>query len=177
MEQDSADTHERFLALFTADEPAIRAFVRRLVPTRQDAADVMQNVALVMWRKFRDLDEPEQFRKWAFGVARYETLAWLRDKARDRLILADDVLQAIAHESAQIEEQLSAHRAALEGCLQKLPSEQRSLVLAAYAPDVRLQEVAVKSGRTLAAFYQWLHRMRVRLLECAQRTLQAEGLL
>jgi RNA polymerase sigma-70 factor (ECF subfamily) len=176
MEQDNAATHERFLTLFTVNEPAIRAFVRRLAPTRQDAADVMQSVALVLWRKFRELEEPDEFRKWAFGVARYESLAWLRDKARDRLVLADDVLNTVAHESAEIENHLSAQREALEACLEKLPGEQRTVVLAAYAPDVRIQDVAEQSGRTVAAFYQWLFRMRVRLLECTRRTLQAEGM-
>jgi RNA polymerase sigma-70 factor (ECF subfamily) len=176
MGHDNSATHERFLTLFTANEPAIRAFVRRLVPTRQDAADVMQEVALVLWRKFQQLEEPDQFRKWAFKVARYATLAWLRDKARDRLVLADDVLNAVAHESAQVENRLSAQREALESCLEKLPGEQRSLVLAAYSPDVSIQNVAEQSGRTVAAFYQWLHRMRVRLLECTRRTLQAEGM-
>jgi RNA polymerase sigma-70 factor (ECF subfamily) len=176
MEQDGTASHERFITLFTANEPAIRAFVRRLVPTRQDAADVMQGVALVLWRKFPELEEPEQFRKWAFGVARYEALAWLRDKARNRLVLADDVLNTVADESSEIEHQLSIQRDALEGCLEKLPDEQRTLVLAAYAPDVRIQDVAEQSGRTTGAFYQWLHRIRVRLLECTRRTLQAEGL-
>ena len=177
MEEDGTASHERFLTLFTVNEPAIRAFVRRLVPTRHDAADVMQGVALVLWRKFPALEESDQFRKWAFGVARYETLAWLRDKARDRLVLADDVLDTVAHESAQIENRLSAQREALECCLEKLPDEQRTLILAAYAPDVPIQDVAERSGRTVAAFYQWLHRMRVRLLECTRRTLQGEGLL
>jgi len=176
MEQDNALIHERFLTQFTVNEPAIRAFVRRLVPTRQDAADVMQGVALVLWRKFPELEQPDQFRKWAFTVARYETLAWLRDKARDRLVLADDVLNTVAHESAQAESRLSAQREALESCLEKLPGEQRTLVLAAYGPDVRMQDVAEQSGRTVAAFYQWLHRVRLRLLDCTRRTLQAEGM-
>jgi RNA polymerase sigma-70 factor (ECF subfamily) len=136
----------------------------------------MQGVALVLWRKFPELREPDQFRRWAFGVARYETLTWLRDKARDRLVLADDVLNTVAHESSQIENQLSAQREALEDCLEKLPGAQRTLVLAAYEPDVRIQDVAEQSGRTVAAFYQWLHRMRVRLLQCTRRTLQAEGM-
>jgi RNA polymerase sigma-70 factor (ECF subfamily) len=177
MDQENVEFHEQFLRLFTANEPAIRAYVRRLVPTRHDAADVMQGISLVLWKKFGELNEPDNFRKWSFGVARYETLAWLRDKTRDRLVLADDVLQTVAHESSQDEERLSAQREALENCLEKLPSEQRNLVLAAYTPDVGIQEVARQSGRTLAAFYQWLHRMRVRLLECTRRTLQAEGLL
>lgn len=176
MEPHDSGVQERFLSHFAANEAAIRAYVRRLVPTRQDAADVMQSVALVLWRKFGELDDPSQFRKWAFGVARFETLAWQRDKARDRLVLADDVLEAVADESLQLEKQMSAQREALEGCLAKLSSEQQKLVLAAYAPDVRIQQVARQSGRTVAAFYQWLHRMRVRLLECTRRTLQAEGL-
>jgi len=177
MDQQNPGFHEQFLRLFTANEAAIRAYVRRLVPTRDDAADVMQGIALVLWKKFSELEELDGFRKWAFGVARYETLAWLRDKARDRLVLADDVLDMVAQESAQFEKQLSAQRDALESCLEQLPSEQRSLVLDAYMPDVRIQEVANQSGKTVAAFYQWLHRVRVRLRECTRRTLRAEGLL
>ncbi len=175
MERNSADLHESFVALFLANEPAIRAFVRRLVPTRQDAVDVMQDVALVLWRKLRELNDIEQFRKWAFAIARYEALAWLRDKARDRLVLADDILETVAHESAERENQLSDQRRALEGCIEKLPSEDRNLVLASYTPGSRIQEIAEQSGRSVAAFYQWLHRMRVRLLECTRRELQAEG--
>lgn len=177
MSQVDPKSHEQFLRLLTANEPAIRAYVRRLVPTRHDAADVMQRISLVLWKKFRELDEPESFRKWAFGVARYEALAWLREKSRDRLVLAEDVVQAVASESAQNEERLSLQRAALEGCLEKLPSKQRTLLLAAYAPDVLIHEVAKQSGRTVAAFYQWLHRMRSRLLECTRQSLQAEGQL
>jgi RNA polymerase sigma-70 factor (ECF subfamily) len=177
MDQENVEMHEQFLRQFTANEPAIRAYVRRLVPTRHDAADVMQAISLVLWKKFGELAELDDFRKWSFGVARYETLAWLRDQARDRLVLADDVLQTVAHESAQDEDSLSAQREALEGCLEKLPTEQRALILAAYAPDGVIQEVAEQSGRTVAAFYQWLHRMRMRLLECTRRTIRAEGLL
>jgi len=177
MDEDLTDKHELFLTLFTANEPAIRAFVRKLVPTRQDAADVMQSVALVLWRKFDQLDHRDSFRKWAFGVARYEVLAWRRDIARDRLVLSEEILETIAIESSAAESQLAAHRNALEDCLNKLPSEHRTLVLAAYQPETQIRTLAEDSGRTVSAFYQWLHRTRVRLLECTRRTSQSEGLL
>lgn len=176
MRQEDSDVYEAFLRHFAANEAALRAYVRRLVPTRHDAADVMQGTALVLWKKFGDLDSPEDFRKWAFGVARYEALAWLRDKARDRRVLADDLLDTIADEAALIDERLEAQREALEDCLEKLPAEQRTLVLKAYMPDVQMTAVAEQSGRTIGAFYQWLHRMRMRLLECTQRTIRTEGL-
>lgn len=78
--------HDDFLRLFAVSEPALRAFVRSLVPRREDVPEVMQEVAVVLWRKFGDLASPGDFRKWAFGVARLEALAWARDKARDRLL-------------------------------------------------------------------------------------------
>jgi hypothetical protein len=42
------DRHREFLRCFTAQEAAIRAYVRRLVPLRADADDVMQEVAVVV---------------------------------------------------------------------------------------------------------------------------------
>ncbi|MCP4839738.1 MAG: sigma-70 family RNA polymerase sigma factor [Planctomycetes bacterium] len=176
MRKEDVDQHERFLTLFTANEPAIRAFVRRLLPSRQDAADVMQGIALVLWRKFNASENSEDFRKWAFGVARLEVLGWLRDKGRDRLVLGAHVLEILAEESSTDDDRLSAQRDALDGCLEQLTARQRSLVLAAYAPDTQIQEVAEQSGRTVNAFYQWLHRIRVQLVNCTRRSLQAEGL-
>jgi len=176
MDELSSQRHDQFLRLYTANEPAIRAFVRSLVPARADAADVIQEVALVLWRKFDHFESQEDFRKWAFGVARYETLAWLRDKARDRHVLAEDVLEMLADEATTAEPRLSAQREAMERCLAKLSSEQRSLVMAAYAPGARIEEIAGRSGRTIGGFYQWLHRIRLRLLECTRRVLAAEGI-
>ncbi len=175
MDPTRESVQEAFLQKYSANEAAIRAFVRRLVPTRQDASDVMQDVVLVLWRKFPELDDPANFRRWAFGVARFEALGWARDKARDRVVLSDDVLSVIADESDRLEGRLSAQRQALEGCIQKLPDEDRELVLSSYEAGSRVHEIAARSGRTVAAFYQWLHRTRLRLLECTHRVLQSEG--
>ncbi len=82
-------------------------------------------------------------------VAHFEILAWLRDKARDRHVLAEDVLKLIAEESASKETKNAAQREAQECCLLKLSSEHRTLVLAAYDPDSKIETVAKKSKRTL----------------------------
>lgn len=42
-------------------------FVRSLVPTRQMAWEVMQDVILVLWEKFDAAADPQG---WAFGVAK-----------------------------------------------------------------------------------------------------------
>ncbi len=168
------ERHRRFLRSFTAHEPAIRAHVRRLVPARADADDVMQEISVVLWEKFDTLEEDADFKAWAFGVARYEVLAWLRDRGRDRLVLDEEVITKIAEETTAMEPHLERQREALELCMQKVPADQRDLLMQAYQPESSIQTVALGSGRSVPGFYQWLHRMRRMLLDCIRRALTQE---
>ena len=51
----------------------------------------------------------------------------------------------------------------------RVPADQRELLMQAYQPEARIQEVAQGSGRSVTGFYQWLHRMRRMLLDCIRR--------
>jgi len=163
------DRHENFLRLFTASDAALRAYVRTLVSTRDDAAEIMQDISLVLWRKFDTFQGHEDFRRWAFGVARFEVLAWRRDKARDRLVLSEEALDALAVQMTDEVTRLDGQRAALEHCLDKLAEQQRSLLKAAYAPGAKLEQVAQDAGRSIESLYKMLQRLRSRLLDCVRR--------
>jgi len=167
--------HDAFLRLFTAHEPAVRAFVRSLVPTLTDANDVMQEVAVVMWRKFGDYDPQRDFRGWAFGIAKMQVFSWRRDRARDRHVFGDDVTQLLASHAEERSDPLAAQREALRVCLEKLPAERRRLVEDAYAPGARINELARSLGQSIAAFYKRLHRIRLALVECTRAELIKEG--
>ncbi len=146
-------------------------FVRALVPTREDARDVMQEVTVVLWRKIGELSAKEDFRRWAFGVARLEALTYLRDRARDRHVFGDDVLALLADEAEADADVFEAERIALEECLGKLDAAQRALVDAAYAPGVRIDALAASAGRSAMSLYKALHRIRLALMDCTQRVL------
>lgn len=170
------DRHREFLRAFTTHEPAVRAFVRRLVPARNDADDILQEVAIVLWEKFGEFRAGGNFKAWACGIARFKVLSWLRDRGRDRLVLDMDIVHLIAEESLQTESQLAQQRVALESCFEKIPTSERDLLTRAYQRDVKIQDVATTSGRSVGGFYQWLHRMRRLLLECIRRELAKESL-
>jgi RNA polymerase sigma-70 factor (ECF subfamily) len=59
--------------------------------------------------------------------------------------------------------------------LSRLEHDKRELLLAAYAPAARIQDVAVRSGRTVGGFYQWLHRMKRLLLDCVRAEMERLG--
>jgi RNA polymerase sigma-70 factor (ECF subfamily) len=170
----SDQTHDQFVLLFAEHEAALRTFVRSLLPSRDDAAEVMQEAALVLWQKFAEFDTTRDFRRWAFGVARYEVLAHLRDRARDRHVFDDALVNKLADDAAAADERHEAQREALETCLQKLPEHQRGLVLSAYAKGRRMDELAAQRGQTAMSLYKLLHRIRQALLECMRRAIARE---
>jgi RNA polymerase sigma-70 factor (ECF subfamily) len=133
-------------------------------------------VAVVLWQKFADFDTTRDFRKWAFGVARYEVLAFLRDRMRDRHVFNDALVNRLADEAVAADQKHEAQREALETCLQKLPEARRALVLAAYAHGTRMDELATQRGKTPMSLYKLLHRIRQSLLECVRRQVRSEGL-
>ena len=168
--------HDQFLRLFAEHEPTLRTFVRSLLPSRGDVSEVMQEVAVVLWRKFEELSDLADFRPWAFGVAKFKALAFLRDRMRDRLVFDEDVLELLAAEVADDADAYEAERVALDECIGKLDAAQRKLLDAAYAPGVRMDELATSMGRTPMSFYKALHRIRLALMDCTQRALARKEL-
>lgn len=170
------ERHDVFLRLYVKHEEALTGFVRTLVPTYEDAREVMQEVAVVLWQKFEELSSIDDFRRWAFGVAKFKTLAFRRDRMRDRLVFDADVLELLAAEVADHADAYEAERQALDECLGKLGAAQRKLLDAAYAPGVRIDSLAAATGRSPMSFYKALHRIRLALMSCTQRVLAREGL-
>lgn len=167
--------HDQFLRLYVSHEEALLGFVRTLVPSREDAREVMQEVAVVLWQKVSELDDLANFRPWAFAVARFKAMAWLRDRSRDRLVFDDDVLELLADEVTEHADVYEAERRALEACVAKLDPAQRKLLDAAYAPGARIDALAAAAGRSPMSFYKALHRIRLALMNCTQRLLAQEG--
>lgn len=167
--------HGQFLRLFVEHEQSLRVFVRSLLFTQDEEREVMQEVAVVLWRKFDAEMDSQAFCRWAFGVARMEALAFRRDRARDRHQFGDDVFELLEQAVLDQNDTLEAERHALTECLHKLPDDQRRLVEAAYAPGVKIDQLARESGRTAMALYKMLHRIRLLLMDCTRRVLATEN--
>ncbi len=171
------EQHDRFLRLFMAQEESLRVFVRSLLFSRDEEQEVMQETAVVLWRKFDPEMTDAAFGRWAFGVARMEALTFRRDRARDRHAFGDNVYELLAETIVEQVETLEAERRALDACIQELPAEQRRLVQAAYAPGVKIDQLAAQLGRTAVSLYKTLHRIRLVLGDCTRRRLAAEDKL
>lgn len=163
--------HEHFLRLYAENEVALHTFVRTLVPTRQEASDVMQDVIVALWQGYITAVE---FRPWAFGVARNVVRMHLRRRMRDRHVFDDELVNRLADKALQQEQQHADEREALEHCLKKLPRSQKELVLHAYTKGTRMDDLANRRGQTPMSLYKQLHRIRQALQQCVTLNLAKE---
>ena len=170
------DRYEVFVKKFAHYEGDVRRFVRSLLPNWTDADEVVQQTAIVMWRKFDQYDPDTNFMKWACVIARFEALAYRRKMARDRLVFREDVLELMADEGVEEMEQRDAEHAALESCLKDVPETQRQFLTLAHTQGVNVKELAEQAGSTAAAFYMRLNRLRRQLMKCVESKLQQPDL-
>ena len=174
MDPTDREQHDQFLRLFMEHEEALRLYVRSLLFNREESREVMQEVAIVLWRKFDESLDSLSFRRWAFGVARMEVLSFRRDRARDRHTFSDDIAELLERTVQEESEVLEQQRSFLELCVGKLPVDQRKLVKVAYEPGVKKNDLARELGWTSMALYKKLHRIRLQLMDCVRRELALE---
>ncbi|WLD12871.1 sigma-70 family RNA polymerase sigma factor [Planctellipticum variicoloris] len=170
----SVDAAEEIVRLIAQAQRRLYAFVFALVRRSADADDVLQEINVVLWRK-RDAYRPgTNFLAWAFEIARLQVLAHRARCARSEDPFDAALLAEIA-EAARIESaEFDRREAALRSCLQKLPEEQRALIVRRYQPDVAVNSLAAELGKTSKAVSESLRRIREALRQCIERTLAAE---
>lgn len=162
-----------FVNLLVEHQPRIYAFIRSVIADRSAADDVYQNTCAVLWEKFGQWEQGTSFIHWALEVARYETLSFRRDQARDRLTLDPEVVELIEAEAATECESLSELRSALEHCLDQLSAASRHMLMQRYEPGASVIQLAEQEGCPVATLYTRLKRVRVKLYRCIQANLHS----
>lgn len=169
------DSATIFVGLWTRFQPEVRRYVQLMVPRQTDADDVLQQTASRLWAKFAEYDSERPFVPWAIGFAYHEVLSWRQKQSRDRLVFSEDILSqlhgAIGEESSLLE----LRRRALDGCLQKLNEDNRSLLLKKYTRHGAVQEEAERTGVSPHKLYYAIDKMRLKLLACVDATMRQEG--
>ncbi len=171
----AARGEQPFVKLFIEHEPALRAFIYSQVVNWADMNEILQQTSIVLWEKFDKFKPGTDFRSWAFKIARYEVLNYLRKQRRSRLVFSDelvDMLGSEAEEDRAQEDRLEEQRHALSDCLRKLPPEQGQLIEDFYKGERSMKELARVYRKSAMALYQRIHRLRVVLLECVQKELK-----
>ena len=93
---------------------------------------------------------------------------------RDPLRFGPEVSDRLATIAKAVPDGLSAEMEALDSCKDRLSPQDRDLIERRYEPGATVASVAAEVGRSVAAVYKSVVRIRRSLFDCIERTLRRE---
>lgn len=153
----------------------LASFIRTLITDMLQAEEVLQRVATAMVRKFDQYDANRPFAAWAVGVAKYEVLYFRRERATDKHVFDDEIVDKIALSFQRFVEDADPFREALEKCLKTLSGRSRKAIDLRYESGLGASAIAGKMGLSAGAVRMLLCRARQSLRECIDSRLNLPG--
>lgn len=159
-----------------AERSKLLAYIWLIVRDAALVEDVYQEVAVLTIEKRSELRDEFALPTWLRRTARFQALAALRDRSRERLQpLTEEVLDELdAYWSTQDEVSDDQRTQFLADCVQKLSPYAREVIAMRYGEKMSGEEVARKLGRKIRTIYMVLTRIHSMLRNCIETKLSVE---
>jgi RNA polymerase sigma-70 factor (ECF subfamily) len=144
-----------FAELVERFSPRLRYFLRKLLSSAHDAEDALQDVWLDVLRALSRLNDPQALVAWLYRIARDRAFARLR-KLRPHESLREE--SVVAGTTADDDSEFTAEDAAqIHAALDKLPAEQREVLVLRFLEDLTYDQIATIVGVSLGTIRSRLH--------------------
>ena len=167
-----------FASQITGSQQRLYAYIRSLLDNSASAWDVLQETNVVLWKKQAEFQPGTNFDAWAFTVARFQVMAFLRDRKREPLDLMTPELCELMAEDASVETAAFDQRlVALQKCREQLPDRSRRMVELYYERGRSVKQVGDDLKMRAEAVKQALFRLRRLLQDCIEgQTISPDSL-
>ncbi len=147
--------------------PSLRRYARGLVSDRDRADDLVQDTLERAWSRFSLWQRRGELRAWMFGIMHNQFIDRLRaQRAAPDDFLGDREGEGWPEQAQQRPQQADALEVRdLDRLLQRLPPEQREVLLLVAVEELSYAEVAQALGLPIGTVMSRLSRARARLRE------------
>lgn len=168
MENHQDSRVDSYVQLLTEHERYLGGYVYKMIPNSADAEDVLQDVKMALWKEFDKFELGTNFGAWSRKLAFHRVMAFRKKKAIEgkRLTFSDTCVEFLADQSCDEPDVVHNMARKLSGCLSKLKHPQKELLVLRYNDAFSIEEIALKTGKTVAASYRALSRTRGALRDC-----------
>jgi len=164
----AARDRDAFAAVYRATSAKLWGIILRILPRRDVAEDVLQDVYVRIWERAGSFDPAKASPiTWMASIARNRAIDEIRrrrpvsiEETPEALDVADRGADPL--ESAQQSEELRR----LKECLEGLEPERREMVLLAYYSGLSRDELAQRFSHPVNTIKTWLHRSLAQLRKC-----------
>lgn len=165
---------ERFMREWTRAQPVVSSYIGAVIRDFNSAEDLLQDVAVVLLKRFGEYDSARSFTGWALGIARLKILE-ARHDAGDCLIGDPEVLDALCMSHEELAPEFERRASALRECLALIKGRALTLLKLRYDQSLKPQAIALEMGMNGSAVRAMLSRTRQILHDCIQKRIALSG--
>lgn len=166
------DDIDGFVQELTGCQDDLIVFIRALCGDYHVAADIRQEVNMVLWRKRRKFTPGTSFRKWAYRIAHLEVKEHFRHiKRRQTTAMEPELIDCFAAELPVPVNELPERRKALAICMERLTPKDHELLQHRYWSEGSLEVLATATGRSVGTLKARLFQLRTALRLCIRERL------
>lgn len=170
----AARDDEALASLYDRYRLILFGLLLRILNSREDAEDVLQEVFLQIWRRAKDFDEGRgQAFTWMITLARSRAIDRLRVLAARHRLAA-----SASHETEEVSDAAadavgSEQREIVAGALAQIPDEQRRTLMLAYFEGLTQSEIAARLDAPLGTVKTRMRSGMIRLRELLADKMQS----
>lgn len=143
-------------------------YILACVRNHHDAEEVFQELSVGVVTSFHKLRAEDEFLPWAIEIARRQVFSFYRRSKRPMVYDSDlvDVLAEVATQNKATSESENRGQI-LRECVEKLPPRSKEVLRQRYGDSFAgVEQIAAYLGRSIAATYGVLKRLRTTLRQC-----------
>ena len=160
-----------FTRLYDGCAGWLHGYLLSLLRRPEDADEVLQETAQVLWQKFDQYQPNTEFRAWACRIAYFKAMKHRQRSRRMPTAFSDLFFELVDEEAVVMADRLDARAAALGTCMEKLSPRDQQAIEARYAPQGTVQSVAAALSCSVHSAYRALARIHNLLFRCVDRVL------
>jgi len=144
----------------------------RILGTRSEAEDVLQEVYVTVWRKAADFDAGRASpMTWLIAIARNRSIDRLRASGQSRNMDPIDAAADVADSAESAESALAGaeQHVRLHGCLDGLAGHERAALRGAFFDGNTYEELAGRMKVPLGTMKSWIRRAMIKLKACLEQ--------
>jgi RNA polymerase sigma-70 factor (ECF subfamily) len=178
--QAKAGQRAAFEEIVRCFQQRLRAWVAAHCPPGGDADEVAQRTFLAVYTGLGEFQDGTNFEAWLFTIARFQLMTEatrLRRQADYHSRFAADLLARELGRRAEAGDDATQDRLRhLKTCLERVPEQDRQVLDWRYREQLGIEEMAARIGRSSAAVKKLLWTLRLKIRDCINAKLAAEGL-
>lgn len=149
--------------------------INRLIPIREEAEDVSQEVFVKAYLSLAGFKGSSKFSTWLYSIAHTTAISHLR-KSKPNIIFAEEnTIAAITdRQSTYSQSQYHNLRTAVNECIKLLPYDDAEIITLFYLAEQSIEEIGIIMQLEVNNVKVKLHRARQKLKDIVERTYGKE---